>query len=113
MPTEISYGAIIFRQYIISHEEADSNIVHQALASAPFYAEEKPPTEMFMESPTGDRKIIDMKFEKYKQIIPDIFISLHAISGCDTVACCYGVGKATALKILKHVKAGYFSFSHR
>lgn len=25
----------------------------------------------------------------------------HALTGCDTVACCYGVGKGTALKVLK------------
>ena len=25
----------------------------------------------------------------------------HALTGCDTVACYYGVGKGTALKVLK------------
>ena len=25
----------------------------------------------------------------------------HALTGCDTVACCYGVGKGSALKVLK------------
>ena len=57
-----------------------------------------------MESPNGDLNIIDIKVEykqKYKQIKPDNYFGQHAISGCDTCtdACCYGVGKVTALKI--------------
>ena len=36
----------------------------------------------------------------YKEIIPDL-IAAHAISGCDTVACCYGIGKGKVLKTLK------------
>ena len=56
---------------------------------------------MFMESPIGDRNIIDIKVEQYKQIIPDNYIGRHATSDYDTctVSCCYGMGKAIALKI--------------
>jgi hypothetical protein len=38
--------------------------------------------------------------EKYANIIGKI-LPVHALTGCDTVACCYGVGKGTALKVLK------------
>ena len=83
-------------------------------ASAPFYVKDKFSTEMLMESPNGDRNIIDIKVEKYKQIISDNYFGRHAIPGCDTrrAVCCYGVGKVTALKI-KMCSSWSFSFSHR
>lgn len=46
--------------------------------------------------------------EKHKDIIPDI-LGLHAISGCDTVAATYGVGKLTALKVLW---SGKYTLNH-
>ena len=49
-------------------------------ASAPFYAEEKFSTEMFI----GDPNIIDIKVEKYKQILTDNYIGGHVISVYDT-----------------------------
>ena len=39
---------------------------------------------MFMESPIGDRNIIELKVEKYKQIVPDSYIGRHVISVYDT-----------------------------
>ena len=50
---------------------------------------------MFMESPIGNRNIIDRKVEKYKQIVPDNYISRHVISvyGTCTVIRWYDVGK--------------------
>ena len=56
-----------------------------------------------MESPIGDRNIIDIKVEKYKQIVPDSYIGQHVISVYDrptcTVTSWYDVRKVTALKI--------------
>ena len=54
-----------------------------------------------MESPIGNRNIIDIKVEKYKEIVPDSYIGQHVISVYDTctVTCWYDVGKITALKI--------------
>ena len=37
-----------------------------------------------MGSPIGDRTIIDIKVEKYKQIVPDNYIGRHVISLYDT-----------------------------
>ena len=53
-----------------------------------------------MESPIGDRNIIDIKVE-YKQIVPDSYNGRHVISVYDTctVTRWYDVGKVTALKI--------------
>ena len=45
---------------------------------------EKFSTDMFMESPIGDRNIIELKVEKYKQIVPDSYIGRHVISVYDT-----------------------------
>ena len=54
-----------------------------------------------MESPIGDRNMIDIKVEKYKEIVPDNYIDRHVISVYDTctVTRWYDVGKVTALKI--------------
>ena len=45
---------------------------------------------VIMESPAKDRKPVDIRETviKNKQIIPDL-LAAHAISGCDTVACCF------------------------
>ena len=39
---------------------------------------------MFMESPIGDRTIIGIRVEKYKQIVPYNYIGQHVISMYDT-----------------------------
>ena len=50
-----------------------------------------------MESPIEDRNIIDIKDEKYKQIVPDSYIGRHVISVYDTctVTRWCDVGKVT------------------
>ena len=47
-----------------------------------------------MESPIKDRIVVDIgkTVEKHQNIIPEI-LAAHALSGCDTVACCFGIGK--------------------
>ena len=53
-----------------------------------------------MQSPIKDRCCIDVKetAHKHQKIIPEI-LALHALSGCDTVAATYGVGKTKAIAV--------------
>jgi 5'-3' exonuclease len=55
-----------------------------------------------MKSPIKDRATINISktVEKHADIIGEI-LPVHARTGCDTVVCCYGMGKGTALKLLK------------
>ena len=55
-----------------------------------------------MESPIKERIVIDIgqTVEKHVSFVSEL-LPTHALTGCDTVACCYGVGKGTALKVLK------------
>ena len=50
-----------------------------------------------MQSPVHGRHCIDIKatYFKHRVIVPDL-LAVHAISGCDSVAATYGVGKTTA-----------------
>ncbi len=54
---------------------------------------------MVMESPIKERTVIDIRatVEKHRAIIPALLAG-HAISGCDTVAACFGIGKGKILK---------------
>ena len=56
-----------------------------------------------LESPVKDRVTIDIKDTviEHRNIIPDL-LAVHALSGCDTIACYFGIGKGTMLKHLKH-----------
>jgi hypothetical protein len=62
-----------------------------------------------MESQIKDRSTIDIikTVGKHADIIGEI-LPVHALTGCDTVACCYGVVKGTTLKV---VKAGVHSLA--
>ena len=55
-----------------------------------------------MESPIKDRVVVDIgkTVEKHQNIIPQI-LAAHALSGCDTVACCFGIGKNAVLKVVR------------
>ena len=55
-----------------------------------------------MESPSKERAILDIKqtLAKHKEIVKNL-LPAHAISGCDTVASYFGVGKGTVIKLLK------------
>ena len=55
-----------------------------------------------MESPIKERIVVDIgkTVEKHIHIIPEI-LAAHAMSGCDTVACCFGIGMNLALKVVK------------
>ena len=124
-PVEVSCsGTIVERaDMATTHEEADNIIVQQAIAVA--VAQQKPvtvladdtdvyalllyhyleqgiQTPMFMESPVKERTVVDIQatVKKHQNIIPAILAG-HALTGCDTVAPCFGIGKGKMLKVLK------------
>ena len=59
-----------------------------------------------MESPVKDRVTIDIKATaiEHRTIIPDL-LAAHALSGCDTTACYFGIGKGSIVKTLKTQKS--------
>lgn len=105
------------------HEEADVIIIQQAcrlrseggrqvtvvsddtdvfLLLLYHYLKEGLTVPMYMESPIRGRSLIDIKksVQKHTDIIPDILAG-HALSGCDTTACLFGIGKGKIVKVLK------------
>jgi len=52
-----------------------------------------------MESPIKDRVVVDIDetVEKHQNIIPEI-LAAQVLPGCDTVACCFGIGKTLSSK---------------
>ena len=60
---------------------------------------------VLMKSPISGRAVIDIAatVEKHKGIIPNL-LAAHALTGCDTVASTFGIGKATGLKVLRSGK---------
>lgn len=55
-----------------------------------------------MESPVQDRVSVDIKATalEHSAIKPNI-LAAHALSGCDTTACYFGIGKGTVVKVLR------------
>lgn len=125
IPIEISNGGVLInrRDLTCSHEEADCIIVQQVITTAKdlnvgvsviaddtdvfvlllhHYYEQQLTVPMIMDSPVSGRTAIDIRssVQQHSLILSDI-LAMHAISGCDTVACCFGIGKAKALKVLK------------
>ena len=126
VPIEISEGGgVISRADLAtSHEEADNVIVQQVLSCAAENAENKitvvaEDTDVFvlllhyhhmanlknvvlMESPIKGRTVVDIgkTVQKHSEIVEGI-LPAHALSGCDTVASYFGIGKATLLKTLR------------
>ncbi|MEL7308361.1 MAG: hypothetical protein AAGK05_11175 [Pseudomonadota bacterium] len=123
-PIEIRNGEILTRyDMTTSHEEADIIIAQQMLLAAKespasitiisddtdvfvlilhYYQTEGLSCAVLMESPVRDRAIVDigMTVAKHIDIIPEL-LAAHALTGCDTVACFYGIGKTTVLKVLQ------------
>ena len=123
-PVEISCGGVVILRHDIAttHEEADSIIVQQVMQVAVnehkhvtiladdtdvyalllyHYLQQDLQTPMVMESPIKERTVVDIcaTVEKHRGIVPAILAG-HALSGCDTVAACFGVGKGKMLKVL-------------
>ena len=65
------------------------------------YVKQKLTGVVIMESPIKDRVTIDIKASEieHRNIIPDL-LAAHALSGCDTTACYFGIGKGTIVKTL-------------
>ena len=106
------------------HEEADIIIVSQVLkisseASDPCITVVSDDTDVFilllhhyhintlkiqlvMQSPIKDRTIVDIQktVSEHKDIVANI-LPAHALTGCDTVAAYFGIGKGKVKKLLK------------
>ena len=123
---EITRGIVIDRRDMYtSHEEADNIIVQQAfLADSEgasgvsvvaddtdvwalllhHYLVQDIDIPFIMESPVYGRSVIDIKQTtvQYAAIIPDLLAG-HSLSGCDTVAGCFGIGKKKMLNTMKNI----------
>ncbi|KAG0718792.1 hypothetical protein GWK47_051785 [Chionoecetes opilio] len=117
MPTQVSKGRKSPRLDLAStHEEADILITQQAIHLAKedpeshvrvvcddtdvfallayHYLSEKLQSSLTMQSPIIGRSCIDVKetARKHSAIVPEL-LALHALTGCDSVAATYGLGK--------------------
>ena len=120
-PVQISHGVVVYREYIsTTHEEADCKIVQQAMMASEYqqgvsviaddidvfiilihhYLEQQLTNIMVMESPIHGRSVIDIysTVKNEGQIAHDL-LSCHALPGCDTVACNFGIGKVKYQKL--------------
>ena len=124
VPVELTSAVTIKREDLrTNHKEADNILAHQMVAVASegnkgvsvisddtdvfalllhFYVKHKLTGVVIMESPVKDRITIDIRAtaNDNKHIIPDL-LTAHALSGCDTTACYFGIGKGTVVKTLK------------
>ena len=75
-----------------------------------YYNQKELNIPMFMESSVHGRQTIDIRatVKEYANILPNLLVA-HGLSGCDTVAPCYGIGK---MKILKTLKQGNHSLRY-
>ena len=130
-PVEITRGRVIPRSDIFtSHEKTDIIIIQQTFVAVEqgaeclsvmaddtdvyilllhYYNQKELNIPMFMEFPVHGRQTIDIKptVKDHANILPNL-LAAHGLSGCDTVAPCYGIGK---MKILKTLKQGNHSLS--
>ena len=117
VPIQITCGQITHRDDIATtHEETDTIIIRQvALLTEGTAIVVADDTDVFllllhfcntkdirchvlMASPISGRTVIDIAatVDKHKCIIPNL-LAAHALTGCDTVACTFGIGKATGI----------------
>ena len=131
VPVEICSGVNVKRQDMkTTREEADTMIVQQVVKIKPekvlvvaddtdvfvlllhFCCQGDIPasTSVLIASPIHGRAIIDINatVSQHRKIIPDL-LAAHGLTGCDTVATYYGIGKAVALKVLR---AGVHALSY-
>ena len=125
MPIEISgCGVVISRADLTtSHEETDNSIVQRVFSCAAENIESKITFSddtnivvlflhysymdnlknvVLVESLIKGRTVVDIgkPVQKHSEIVEGI-LPAHALSGCDTVASYFGIGKATVAKILR------------
>ena len=129
-PYKIQDGLVsLFPSLNTTHEEADIIIVNQLLWAVKekptagvmvicedtdvfillvhYYSKEEMKCQLYMKGPSIDRKLINIKktvlsTRTNHNIDPELLLPLHALSGCDTVASCSGIGKNKALKALQN-----------
>ena len=123
-PIEVFPGSKRVRNDLkCTHKEADTIIVQQCFAAIDFgakcvkvisddtdvlllllhfYEKRNVNATVIMESTTQQRKAISISeaVKKSKEIIPSL-LRMHALTGCDTVAQHFGIGKGKAFKVLK------------
>lgn len=122
-PTQVHKGKKTPRVDLSStHEEADIFLTQQAIHISKedpesrvsvisddtdvfvlllyFYWSENLQSTMTMQSPIKGRSCIDIKetCNRHSDIVPSI-LALHALTGCDSVAATYGIGKTKAIKV--------------
>ena len=114
VPIEISEGGVVISRADLaaSHEEAaeyaESKITDVAddtdvfVLLLHYHHMTNLKNVVLMESPIKGRTVVDIgKTEQnHSQIVKGILLA-HALSGCDTVASYFGIGKATLLKTLR------------
>ncbi|KAJ8870229.1 hypothetical protein PR048_029246 [Dryococelus australis] len=121
-PFQISAGKVIHnREYLYTiHEEADTIIIQQMIAVSRenpevisfvsddtdvfvlllhYYQECNVSACVLMESPVQERTIVDIgqTVRKHSSVISEL-LPANALSGCDTVACYFGIGKGQLLR---------------
>lgn len=123
-PSEIHMGVLIVRNDLrTSHEEADVIIPQQVVYAASqgattitvvcddtdvfvlllhYYNLKKITCSLLMQGTSAGRTVIDIAatWKKHSVIVSQL-LAAHALSGCDTVAQPYGVGKASVIKMLE------------
>ena len=121
VPVEINRGVIIKRHMKTTQEEADTMIVQQVaevkakkvlvvaddtdifvlLLHFCCLGDIPASTSVLMASPIRGRAVIDINatVDLHRDIIPDL-LAAHGLTGCDTVATYFGIGKAAALRVL-------------
>ena len=121
VPVEIMKGCVCKRHDLTTtHEEADTIIIQQVArvetGTVLVIADD---TDIFvlllhfchlgniscnvlMVSPIQGRAVLDINasVEKHRAVLPDLLAG-HCLSGCDTVASHFGIGKGIALKVLR------------
>ncbi|KAJ4918215.1 hypothetical protein JOQ06_000075 [Pogonophryne albipinna] len=121
VPVQISRGVVTRREDMsITHEEADTMIIRQiAYVGASEVLVVADDTDVFvllchfvfegditghvmMVSPVKGRSFIDINasVEKNRDVMGNL-LAAHGVTGCDTVATYYGIGKGVALKVLR------------
>ena len=125
MPTQVSRGCTLPRLDLAStFEEADMIITQQAIHLAKedegsrirvlsddtdvfamlvfFVSKENVQSSMTMESPVQGRACIDIRetARQHASIVSSL-LPLHALTGCDSVAAMYGIGKTKALAVAR------------
>jgi 5'-3' exonuclease len=124
VPIVIQDGIVFRREDLMTRNEEADVIIKQQIAKAAqsgvkrinvvcentdvfvlflhFYAKLNLSCCLSMEGPSAERTTIDIGATAHEHgLLLSQLPAAHALSGCDTVAQCSGVGKSTIIKVLK------------